>query len=124
MICLLGVYIILSSLRDNIVFFYPPSEIHKIKHNSKARIGGLVKKDSVITGEDGEISFTLVDFTDEIIVKYKGLLPALFRDGQGIVAEGILNPDKIFIATKLLAKHDENYMPPGLSSKIKLGEEK
>lgn len=110
--CSTGIYIILSNLNDNIVFFYPPSEISKIKNNfTKVRVGGLVKNDSIKTNLD-VITFTIMDDIKELDIIYKGLLPALFRPGQGIVAEGILNSDGIFIASKLLAKHDENYMPP------------
>ncbi|RTK92902.1 MAG: cytochrome c maturation protein CcmE [Rickettsiales bacterium] len=110
--CSTGIYIILSNLNDNIVFFYPPSEIDKIKNNvAKVRVGGLVKNDSIKTNLD-VITFTIIDNIKELDIIYKGLLPALFRPGQGIVAEGILNNDGIFIASKLLAKHDENYMPP------------
>jgi cytochrome c-type biogenesis protein CcmE len=112
--CSLGTYLILSNLNNNIVFFYPPSEVHKIKNlQNKVRIGGIVKSGSVIHDENGMIYFTLTDSSQELNVKYKGILPALFREGQGIVAEGKLVSEKMMTASKLLTKHDENYMPPG-----------
>ena len=108
-----GIYIILLNFNDNIVFFYPPSEISKIKDQSrKVRVGGIVKNGSIINNAS-QISFILTDYMNELSVTYQGLLPALFREGQGIVAEGKLSNDrKSFIAAKLLAKHDENYRPP------------
>ncbi|MBN8511541.1 MAG: cytochrome c maturation protein CcmE [Rickettsiales bacterium] len=119
-ICSLGVYIVLSNLTDNIVFFYPPSEIDKIKDiNKKARVGGLVKQGSIKHIKDKKLLFTITDFSQEIEIEYSGVLPALFREGQGIVAEGVLSSPKLFIASKLLTKHDEKYMPPEINRKIK-----
>lgn len=113
-ICSLGIYLILSNLNDNIVFFYPPSELSKIKSNTeKVRIGGLVKSGSIIESPD-HISFTITDNISEIQIQYSGALPALFREGQGIVAEGNLFSSSLFKADMLLAKHDENYRPPEL----------
>lgn len=111
-----GVYFILSSLNDNIVFFHPPAEIHKIRsgHN-KVRVGGLVKVGSIERYEDGKIIFTITDHIAELKIEYRGILPALFREKQGIVAEGKLSSPNLFIAQKLLAKHDENYTPPELA---------
>ena len=117
-VCSLGVYIILSNLNDNIVFFYPPSEIAKIRSKAgKVRVGGLVKKDSIIKLSDKKILFTITDHLADLQVEYQGILPALFRENQGIVAEGalILNTTT-FKASKLLTKHDENYMPPELKN--------
>lgn len=111
-LCSIGVYTILSSLNDNIVFFYPPSEISKIKKNSKVRVGGIVKNGSITREEDNKIRFIITDYSEELEIIYQGILPALFREGQGIVAEGTLQPARSFLAKKLLAKHDENYMPP------------
>jgi len=114
------VYIVLSNLTDNIVFFYPPSEIDKIKDiNKKARVGGLVKQGSIKHIKDKKLLFTITDFSQEIEIEYSGVLPALFREGQGIVAEGVLSSPKLFIASKLLTKHDEKYMPPEINRKIK-----
>ena len=111
-LCSIGVYIILSSLNDNIVFFYPPSEISKIKENTKVRVGGIVKNGSITRETDNKIRFIITDYSEELEIIYQGILPALFREGQGIVAEGTLQPARSFLAIKLLAKHDENYMPP------------
>lgn len=111
-----GVYFILSSLNDNIVFFHPPAEIHKIKSgHTKARVGGLVKVGSINQYDDGIITFTITDHIADLKIEYRGILPALFREKQGIVAEGKLVTPNLFIAKKLLAKHDENYIPPELA---------
>ena len=107
-----GVYFILSNLEDNIVFFYPPSDIEKITNaKTKIRVGGLVKENSVIVLSANKIRFTITDYKNTLIIEYHGILPALFREKQGIVAEGTF-VNGIFEAKKLLAKHDENYMPP------------
>ena len=107
-----GVYFILSNLEDNIVFFYPPSDIEKITNAKiKIRVGGLVKENSVIVLSANKIRFTITDYKNTLIIEYTGILPALFREKQGIVAEGTFIKG-IFEAKKLLAKHDENYMPP------------
>ena len=108
----IGVYFILSNLEDNIVFFYPPSDIEKIINaKTKIRVGGLVKENSIIILAPNQIRFAITDYHNDLVVEYIGLLPALFREKQGIVAEGIFS-DGVFLAKKLLAKHDENYMPP------------
>lgn len=110
----LGIYFILSSLNDNIVFFYPPSEISKIKSpNSKVRVGGIVRPGSIETSRD-KTSFIITDHIAGLKVEYAGPLPALFRENQGIVAEGKLTSKELFSASKLLTKHDENYRPPEL----------
>ena len=115
LICASGVYFILSSLNDNIVFFHPPSEIDKIQPNhSKVRVGGLVKVGSIVKYKNGKIEFTITDHIADLKIEYKGVLPALFREKQGIVAEGKLITSNLFKANKLLAKHDENYTPPEL----------
>ena len=118
----IGAYILLTNLRDNLVFFYSPSEILiKIPNaNQKIRVGGMVDNNSLerkIIKDNGkkyeEISFTISDDETFLAVKYLGILPDLFREGQGVVAEGFFNlEDKVFKATNVLAKHDENYMPP------------
>ncbi len=106
-----GVYFILSNLEDNIVFFYPPSDIEKITNaKTKIRVGGLVKENSVIVLSVNKIRFTITDYKHTLTIEYTGILPALFREKQGIVAEGTFI-NGIFEAKKLLAKHDENYMP-------------
>lgn len=110
----LGMYIILYNLSQNIVFFYPPSQLETADHTRYIRVGGFVKQGSVQKLEDGRIKFVITDSIKDLVISYKGMLPALFREGQGIVAEGKLE-GKIFIANELLTKHDENYMPPELS---------
>lgn len=114
--CSVGVYIILSHLRENIVFFYTPSEIEKILTDQQIRIGGLVKENSVQKLSANKVNFTITDHKHDIVITYSGILPALFREGQGVVAEGKLGKDNIFIARKLLTKHDENYRPPRTNS--------
>ncbi|NRB10893.1 MAG: cytochrome c maturation protein CcmE [Rickettsiaceae bacterium] len=119
-ICSSGVYLILSNLQDNIVFFYPPSEIAKISDRSqKVRVGGMVKVSSIKQISEDEIKFIITDFNAELQISYKGILPTLFREKQGIVAEGHLVSDNLFVAKKLLAKHDENYMPPEIKQNMK-----
>lgn len=110
--CSLGIYIILSNLRDNIVFFHTPSEIDKIKINQKIRVGGVVKYNSIYKLSANKIKFTITDHKQDLQIVYTGILPALFREGQGIIAEGSLDNNIIFTAKKLLTKHDENYRPP------------
>lgn len=108
----IGVYFILSNLEDNIVFFYPPSDIEKIINaKTEIRVGGLVKENSITILAPNQIRFAITDYYNDLVVEYIGLLPALFREKQGIVAEGIFS-DGVFLAKKLLAKHDENYIPP------------
>ena len=104
----------LKSLEDNVVYFFSPTEIKNktdISFEKKIRVGGLVKMNSVIK-KDKSINFIITDLKNEIIVSYKGLIPNLFSEGKGVVAEGKLKDKKYFIADTILAKHDENYMPP------------
>ncbi len=118
-----GCAVIFYNLRGNLVFFYSPTELIE-KENSisqKVRLGGMVKKNSVekkmITENDikiQKVTFKITDFKNEVIVSYKGILPDLFKEGQGVVVEGKLNDQKGFVALNVLAKHDENYMPPEL----------
>jgi cytochrome c-type biogenesis protein CcmE len=106
--------LVLSAFNDNLVFFYSPSELKAkaVAADRRVRIGGLVAKESLSHGPDGRrISFHVTDGTSDIAVVYEGLLPDLFREGQGVVAEGTLRADGVFAATTVLAKHDENYMP-------------
>ena len=108
------VFFIMRSLEDNVVYFYSPSEVYKksdISFEKKIRIGGLVKENSVKKNENS-INFVITDLKKEIVVSYQGLLPNLFAEGKGVVAEGYLNDRSFFDAKKILAKHDENYMPP------------
>lgn len=110
----LGIGILLYFLSDNIVFFLKPSEIKTEHYDRKIRIGGLVQESSIKDLGSGEVSFILSDKNNDIMVHYKGILPALFRENQGMVAEGYLKKGNIlyFKAEKLLTKHDENYKPP------------
>ena len=108
------ILIILKSLEENVVYFLSPSEIYNkenISFGKKIRVGGLVKKNSIKKNEE-EVNFIITDLKNEIIVSYTGLVPNLFSEEKGVVAEGKLKDKKYFIADKILAKHDENYMPP------------
>ena len=114
------VFIILKSLEENVVYFFSPTEIYNksdISLSKKLRVGGLVKEGSIKREKDG-INFIITDLKNEIVVSYKGLVPNLFSQGKGVVAEGKLNDKKYFIADKILAKHDENYMPPEVSKAL------
>ena len=110
----IAIFLVLKSLEENVVYFFSPTEINNktnISFDKKIRIGGLVKENSV--NKDGKIvNFIITDLKNEIIVSYSGLIPNLFSEGKGVVAEGKLKDKKYFIAEKILAKHDENYMPP------------
>ena len=116
----LTIFFILKSLEDNVIYFLSPTEIHNksdISFNKKIRIGGLVKVGSI--NKDGNtVNFIITDLKNEIFVSYSGLIPNLFSEGKGVVAEGKLNDKKYFIAIKILAKHDENYMPPEVSKAL------
>ena len=114
------VFIVTKSLEDNIVYFFSPTEIYtkdNIHLNKKMRVGGLVKEDSV-TNDQTSINFIITDLNNEIFVSYSGLVPNLFMEGKGVIAEGKLIDKKYFIADKILAKHDENYMPPEVSKAL------
>jgi cytochrome c-type biogenesis protein CcmE len=113
--------LVLTALRDNIAFFVTPSEIAsgKVDEGRRFRIGGLVVAGSVDRGAGHEVSFALTDTASEVKVVYAGILPDLFREGQGIVAQGILRPDGVFAADEVLAKHDESYMPKEVAEAVK-----
>lgn len=115
-----GIALILTAFEDSIVFFYSPSEISQqtLEPGQRIRIGGLVEDGSVIKNGD-TVSFTVTDTADTLAVTYRGILPDLFREGQGIVAEGFMTPAGVFQASDVLAKHDENYMPPEVAEAIK-----
>ena len=119
---ILSVFLILQSLKDNVVYFQSPSEIKLLVEldKNKIRVGGMVKKQSVLVNSE-EINFIITDFKNEINVRYSGAVPNLFEEGKGVVAEGFLKDRNYFMATKILAKHDENYMPPEVKKAI--GEE-
>ncbi len=112
-IIILSVYLILKSLEENVVYFLSPSEIKNLGeiNQKKIRVGGMVKKHSIKVNSN-EINFIITDFKNQIIVTYKGLVPNLFEEEKGVVAEGFLKDRNYLKAVKILAKHDENYMPP------------
>mgnify|MGYP006119252657 FL=1 len=110
---ILTVFFVLKSLEENVVYFQSPSEIKALSEldKKKIRVGGMVKKNS-ISINSSELKFVITDFKNEINVSYTGAIPNLFEEGKGVVAEGVLNDRNFFSASKILAKHDENYMPP------------
>ena len=115
----LSVFLILKSLEENVVFFKSPSDIKTLSELSKnkIRIGGMVKKDS-INIIDKKLNFIITDIKNEINVVYSGVVPNLFTESKGVVAEGYLKDKSFFLATKILAKHDENYMPPEVKAAL------
>ena len=116
---ILSVFLVLKSLEENVVYFQSPSEINSSVelNKKKIRVGGMVKKDSISINAD-EINFIITDFKNEINVTYRGAIPNLFEEEKGVVAEGILKDRNFFSATKILAKHDENYMPPEVKAAL------
>jgi cytochrome c-type biogenesis protein CcmE len=116
-----AVGLVLFAMRDSIVFFYSPSEVAKmqIAPGQRFRLGGLVETGSLVRGEGTTIRFAITDQAKTLPVTYTGMLPDLFREGQGVVAEGSLEPNGTFHADSVLAKHDENYMPPEVARKLK-----
>jgi cytochrome c-type biogenesis protein CcmE len=116
---ILSVFLVLKSLEENVVYFQSPSEINKSVEldKKKIRVGGMVKKDS-ISITINEIKFIITDFKNEINVTYTGAVPNLFEEEKGVVAEGFLKDKNYLSATKILAKHDENYMPPEVKAAI------
>ena len=120
-ISVIGVILILSALNKNLLYFNSPTDIkinQDIDFNKKIRVGGMVKKNTLKI-KDQEIRFIITDFKNEIKVSFKGTIPNLFAEGKGVVAEGKLQDKKFFIADRILAKHDENYMPPELKNMMK-----
>ena len=110
----LSVFLILKSLEENVVYFISPTEIKnlpEIDNKKRIRVGGMVKKETIQLNQN-KISFVITDFKNDINVTYSGAVPNLFAEGKGVVAEGYLNDRSFFDAKKILAKHDENYMPP------------
>ena len=116
---ILTVFLILQSLKENVVYFQSPSEIKSLIElvKKKIRVGGMVKEQSVFINSN-EVNFIITDFKNEINVIYSGAVPNLFGEGKGVVAEGFLKDKSYFLATKILAKHDENYMPPEVKEAI------
>ena len=118
---ILVIFLVLKSLEENVVYFLSPTEIKNLNETTKERIrvGGMVKDQSIKINSD-KINFIITDFKNEINVVYSGIIPNLFQENKGVVAEGILRDKSFFKAEKILAKHDENYMPPEV--KASLGE--
>ena len=116
---ILTVFLVLQALKENVVYFQSPSEIKSLikLEKKKIRIGGMVKEKSIFINSN-EVNFIITDFKNEINVIYSGAVPNLFAEGKGVVAEGVLKDKNYFIATKILAKHDENYMPPEVKEAI------
>ena len=114
------IFIIIKNLNKNLLYFKTPTDIFQSKEisfNQKFRLGGMVKKNSLQSTKD-EIKFVITDFENEIIISYSGTVPNLFLEGKGVIAEGKLKDKKYFIADSILAKHDENYMPPELKNAL------
>jgi cytochrome c-type biogenesis protein CcmE len=114
--------LVLSALSDSVAFFVTPSDIAtgKVDADKRFRLGGLVVDGSIErAADDGVVRFRLTDQAHEVPVRYQGILPDLFREGQGIVAQGVLGNDGVFTASEVLAKHDENYMPPEVAEALK-----
>ena len=117
---ILSIFLILKSLEENVIYFQSPSDIQSLSElqNKKIRVGGMVKENSIEVTSN-KINFIITDFKNEINVTYSGLVPNLFSEGKGVVAEGYLKDRSFFEATKILAKHDENYMPPEVKAILK-----
>ena len=117
-----AVGLVLNAFNSNLVFFFTPSQAaeRKIEHGQRVRLGGLVEEKSVKKLEDGvTIEFRVTDRAKALTVRYKGVLPDLFREGQGVVVQGAFQPDGLFLASTVLAKHDENYIPKEVADEMK-----
>ena len=116
---ILSVFLVLKLLEENVVYFKSPSDIQLLDQvkNKKIRVGGMVKNNSIKMSSN-KINFIITDFKNEINVSYSGLIPNLFSEGKGVVAEGYLKDKSFFEASKILAKHDENYMPPEVKAAL------
>ena len=112
-------FLVINSLKENVVFFKSPTDINNLNQieSKKIRVGGMVKKNSIEI-ENKNLKFVITDFKNEIIVTFSGAVPNLFEEGKGVVAEGFLKDRKFFQASKILAKHDENYMPPEVKAAL------
>ena len=117
---ILIVFLVFKSLEENVVYFKSPTEIKNLTEltSKKIRVGGMVKEKSINVNQS-EVNFVITDFKNELIVNYSGSVPNLFEEGKGVVAEGFLKDRNFFTAVKILAKHDENYMPPEVEEAIK-----
>ena len=115
-----AVALVLAALDENLSYFYDPSNIAEAPPGRPIRLGGLVEEGSVVRQADGiTVNFRVTDMANSIDVTYKGLLPDLFREGQGVITEGTLGPDRVFVAREVLAKHDETYMPREVADALK-----
>jgi cytochrome c-type biogenesis protein CcmE len=117
-----AVALVLSAFEENLVFFYSPSDLlaEKAPEGRALRLGGLVEEDSVTRLDDGlTVEFRVTDLANAVPVTFRGILPDLFREGQGVIAEGRFGTDGVFVADEVLAKHDENYMPPEVADALK-----
>ena len=116
----LTIFLVFKALEENVVYFKSPTDVKNLPEleNKKIRVGGMVKKNSITTN-DSQINFTITDYKNEIKVSFRGSVPNLFEEGKGVVAEGFLKDRSYFRAIKILAKHDENYMPPEVSEALK-----
>ena len=116
----LTIFLVFKALEENVVYFKSPTDVKNLPEleNKKIRVGGMVKKNSIITN-DSEINFTITDYKNELMVSFRGSVPNLFEEGKGVVAEGFLKDRSYFRAIKILAKHDENYMPPEVNEALK-----
>jgi cytochrome c-type biogenesis protein CcmE len=116
----LAALLVMFAFRENIVFFHTPSDVtaNKIEAGQRFRLGGLVAEGSVKRGQGTTVGFSVTDTLAKVDVTYTGILPDLFREGQGVVTEGRLGPDGVFVADTVLAKHDENYMPPEVAKAL------
>ena len=117
---ILIVFLVIKSLEENVVYFKSPTEIKNLTEltSKKIRVGGMVKKKSINVNQS-EVNFVITDFKHELIVNYSGSVPNLFEEGKGVVAEGFLKDRNFLTAVKILAKHDENYMPPEVEEALK-----
>ena len=120
-IAILTVFLVLKTLEEDVVYFISPTEIKNLPeiNSKKIRIGGMVKKDSIKINSN-QINFIITDFKTEIYVNFSGTVPNLFAEEKGVVAEGFLKDRNYFIANKILAKHDENYMPPEVKESLQV----
>ena len=116
---ILIIYLIINSLEENVIYFKSPTEIKNLTEltKKKVRVGGMVKKNSIVVNAK-EINFIITDFKNDIKVTYSGVVPNLFEEEKGVVAEGFIQDRKYFVAKKILAKHDENYMPPEVKKSL------
>ena len=116
----LTIFLVFKALEENVVYFKSPTEVKNLPEleTKKIRVGGMVKENSIIIN-DSEVNFTITDYKNELVVSFKGSVPNLFEEGKGVVAEGFLKDRSYFRAIKILAKHDENYMPPEVNEALK-----